>query len=130
MLIKITSTPKTKNQIQTKRSLSLSLSLSFSDSNLNKVSVCCNMNLLVKNDDACRDGVCNDVVVDLILFPTTTTIAPSTSMVSSSSSVPLSLPATFSRYAVLGTLLIFVLCIAFVERPRFTASIDFLHMQE
>lgn len=71
------------------------------------------MNLLVKNDDVCRDGVCNDVVVDLILLFSTATI--------SSSSASHRLLWTFSRNAVLGTLLI-LLHRKFVARPTCTRS--------
>lgn len=80
------------------------------------------MNLLVKNDDVCRDGVCVDaVVVDLILLFSTAN--PASSSMFSFLFVSYSVPATLD--AVLGTLL-FVSPGASVARLRSVYSIDFL----
>lgn len=80
------------------------------------------MNLLVKNDDVCRVGVCDDVVVDLIpLFLAATATA---------SSAPHRLPATLSNDAVFATLVSIVLYGELVARLRPVQSTDFVSLSQ
>lgn len=81
-----------------------------------------NMNLLVRNDDVCRDSVCNDcdVAVDSILVFSTKTPRPSALSLSSTSSV---MPVTIcSMSAVLDALL--------HEECGIVVSIDFSELEK
>lgn len=81
-----------------------------------------NMNLLVRNDDVCRDSVCNDcdVTVDSILVFSTKTPRPSVLSLSSTSSV---MPVTICSLSA-------VLDVLFHKECGIVVSIDFSELEK